>query len=516
MKKSKLNDILMRIFAVIFCAAIALTGMPAPAYAEGDTVILGYLAAYNAKLNPFVCTERDLISVGSLLYESLFELDSNMQPQPLLAETWGYEDGVWTINIRTGVLFHNGVELVAQDIVDSCNYFRSAPDSNPYAGRVSKIDSITATDTFQIKVECDYTGYLALYCLTFPIVQRDTAYADVPMGTGPFWCTSYAQDDHIRLEANALWWKQQPTVKALHFQHFWDIGDMLSALQAGDVEMFQTRSATAALTKKLSYASFLDYATTSYEVLIPNMDGILGDQNLRKAIMYAIDYDTLTSNVYLNMAQQCEVPIHPASWLYETQSAVYYYSPERAMQYLYDSGWVDMTGDTMLNKVEDNVLLYIDVNILVYNEASAKVRSNAAAQIAENLRAVGINATVEVAESRRDVRKAMEDGKFDLALVSLNLSEVPDLTPLFSEKGKLNYSKVTNETLNQMLRECINAKDEQAMKLAYGNIQSYIVKNLPIMGICFRTGMVLSGRSMAGLSVSRETDAYSGIEFLAN
>jgi peptide/nickel transport system substrate-binding protein len=216
------------------------------------------------------------------------------------------------------------------------------------------------------------------------------------------------------------------------------------------------------------------------------------------------------------MAQQCEVPIHPSSWLYETQSAVYYYSPERAMQYLYDSGWTDMTGDTMLNKVEDNVLLYVDVNILVYNEASSKVRSNAAEQIAENLRAVGINATVTVAESRRDVRKAMEDGKFDVALVSMNLSEVPDLIPLFSEGGKLNYSKVGNETLNQMLRECAAAKDEQSMKLAYGNIQEYIVNNLPVMGVCFRTGMVLSGRSMAGMTISRETDAYSGIEFLAD
>lgn len=513
MKRS--NNIIIRALAAVICAVIAFTGMPAPAAAEGDTVILGYLAAYNAKLNPFLCTERDLVSVGSLIYESLFELDQNQQPQPLLAETWSRSEseGVWTINMRSGVLFHNGVELVAQDVVESWNYFRNADEANPYYGRVRKIDSITATDTFQLQVECDYPGYLTLYCLTFPIVQRDTAYADVPMGTGPYWCTSYVQDTEIRLEANPLWWKQQPTMKVLQFNHYWDISDMLSALQAGDVEMFQTRSATAALTKKLDYASFLDYSTTSYEVLIPNMNGILGDPNLRKAIMYAIDYDTLTSNVYLNMAQQCEVPISPSSWLYETQSAVYYYSPERAMQYLYDSGWTDMTGDTLLNKVEDNVLKYIDVNIIVYNEASTKVRSNAAEQIAANLRAVGINATVEVL-SRRDVRKAMENGAFDIALVSMNLSEVPDLIPLFSAGGDLNYSGVSNETLTQMLKECAYAENEAAMKMTYSNIQTYIVENLPVMGLCFRTGMVLSGRSMAGMTVARETDAFSGIEFL--
>ena len=513
MKSLKPNKYIMRALAAVFALAIALTGVPAPAYAEGDTVILGYLAAYGAKLNPFLCTERDMVSIGSLMYESLFELDSNQQPQALLAETWSYENGVWTINIRSGVLFHNGIELVAQDVVDSCNYFKNADSENPYYRRVSNIDSITATDSFQLQVKCAYPGYIGLYCLTFPIVQRDTAYADVPMGTGPYWCTSYVQDESIRLEANPLWWKQQPTMKALQFNHYWDIADMLAALQSGEVEMFQTRSATAALTKKLDYVSFFDYSTTSYEVLIPNMEGILSDQNLRKAIMYAIDYDTLTSNVYLNMAQQCEVPISPSSWLYETQSAVYYYSPERAMQYLQASGWADLTGDTMLNKVEDDVLKYIDLNIIVYNEASTNVRSNAAEQIATNLRAVGINASVEVL-TRKEVRNAMEDGNYDIALVSMNLSEVPDLIPLFSAGGDLNYSKVTNETLTQLLRECVYAEDAQAMKLAYGNIQSYIVENLPIMGVCFRTGMVLSGRSLAGMTTSRETDAFSGIEFL--
>lgn len=505
----------MRVTAFLCALIFVFAGVPVPAFAEGDTVTFGYLASYGAKLNPFVCSERDMISIGSLLYESLFELDSNLQPQPLLAETWSCTDGVWTITIRSGVLFHNGIEMVAEDVVQSFNYFRNADTTNPYYNRVIKIDYISVIDTFTLEVKCEYPGMLALYCLTFPIVQRDTAFADIPMGTGPFWCTGYVQDESIRLEANPFWWKQQPNVTTLDFIHYWDIGDMLTALQTGEIEMFQTRSYSAALTKKLSFATFMDYSTTSYDVLIPNMSGIMGDLNLRKAIMYAIDYDTLMSNVYLDMAQQCEVPIPPASWLYESRSAVYYYSPERALYCLNESGWYDLTGDTMLNKVEDNVLLYVDVNILVYDEPTSTVRSNAAYQIAENLRAVGINATVEVLE-RSEVRKRMNDGNFDIALVPLNLSEVPDLIPLLSADGNANFSGISSGNLDQMLINCATATDEQAMKLAYSNIQTYIVENLPIMGICFRNGMVLSTRPTAGMTTSRETDAYSGLEFLAD
>lgn len=514
-KSSRSNKFWLRLISALCVLMMTFVQLPAPAQAAGDRVTFGYLAAYGTKINPFTCTERDMVSIGSLMYESLFEMDSHLQPQPLLAETWSCVDGVWTINIRSGVLFHNGVEMVAEDIVQSFYNFRSADSENPYYSRVSKIDYMTATDTFTLEVKCDYTGMLALYCLTFPVVQRDTAYADVPMGTGPFWCTGFVPDESVRLEANPFWWKQQPNVSTLDFIHYWDISDMLTALQTGEIELFQTRSYTAALTKKLSFATYLDYSTTSYDVLIPNMAGIMGDLNVRKAVMYAIDYDTLMSNVYLNMGQQCEVPIPPASWLYESRSAVYYYSPERALYCLNDSGWYDLTGDTMLNKVEDNVLLYVDINILVYDEPTSTVRRNAAYQIAENLRSVGVNATVEVLD-RREVRKRMEDGNFDLALVSLNFSEVPDLIPLLSNEGKINYSGVTNNNLDTMLKNCASAEDEQAMKLAYSNIQSYIVENLPVMGICFRNGMVLSTRPTAGLTPSRETDAYSGIEFMAD
>lgn len=104
----------------------------------------------------------------------------------------------------------------------------------------------------------------------------------------------------------------------------------------------------------------------------------------------------------------------------------------------------------MLNQVENGVLKYIDVKILVYDEASSNVRRNAANQIAENLRAVGINASVEVL-SRTEVRKAMQNGEFTLALVALNLSESPNLVPLLAAGGDVNYSGYHTDTMDTLL-----------------------------------------------------------------
>ena len=234
----------------------------------------------------------------------------------------------------------------------------------------------------------------------------------------------YVEDSYVRLEANPFWWKQQPDVHSINFLHYWDISNLLTALQSGEVEMMQTRSTSAALTKKLSYCTSMDYSTSTYEVLVPNLSGILSDLNLRKAILYAIDYNTLISNVYLDMAQQCEVPVPPGSWLYESRSAMYYYSPERALQYLNEAGWVDLTGDTMLNQVENGVLKYIDVKILVYDEASSNVRRNAANLIAENLRAVGINAEIQLVEWESWVEDVYTGRQFQSTVVGVDASNM--------------------------------------------------------------------------------------------
>jgi len=56
------------------------------------------------------------------------------------------------------------------------------------------------------------------------------------------------------------------------------------------------------------------------------------------------------------MGVQCEVPVNPSSWLYESQSAIYYYSPERALQLAMECGWADLAGDGKLSKI-DGVML---------------------------------------------------------------------------------------------------------------------------------------------------------------
>ena len=477
---------------------------------------VGYLASSAGDISPVYCNERDMISLNQLVFESVVELDETQKPVPLLADSWTVQDNVWTFRMRQGVQFHNGMECLAQDVVASYEALLGAGSSNPYAARLSLIESMTATDAYTLQVTARYGGMITLYAMTFPVMERSTISDMLPRGTGPYWYISYVPGVSVRLERNPLWWKQQPHIESVVGLCYYSTGEALEALQTGEIDAFSTRSYSAAFNRRLSSVMTTDYSTASYELLVPNLSASspMSDQRVRQAVMYAIDRATLVSNAYLEMAQQSEVPIVPGTWLYESQSAVYYYSPERALQLLNEAGWTSLTSPAKLSRIgEDGLIEDLSIRIVTYTDDISSVRANAAEQIAANLRAVGVQVTV-LSGTIDQVTDAIADGRYDLALVGVNLSEVPNLRPLLTGDGALNFSGATSAELDALLARTFTAATEEEMIDAYSDLQMFIVERLPFLGLVFRTGSVLSTRSLAGLSGTRETDVYNGLEFV--
>src|SRR5699024_650047 len=64
---------------------------------------------------------QQVVDIARHVFETLVTIDSEYNVQPMLAESWDQsEDGkTLTFNLREGVLFHNGNELKAEDVVAS-------------------------------------------------------------------------------------------------------------------------------------------------------------------------------------------------------------------------------------------------------------------------------------------------------------------------------------------------------------------------------------------------------------
>ena len=123
--------------------------------------------------------------------------------------------------------------------------------------------------------------------------------------------------------------------------------------------------------------------------------------------------------------------------------------------------------------------------------------------------------TIEVRGQER-VLRYIREGSYDIALVGVNLSEVPDLSQMFRSGGSINLNNYGNKEMQELLQKVPDATTEAEMKSIYSQMQMNIVDRLPVLGMLFRTGTVLSTRSLAGLSGIRAENTLNGIEFLTD
>jgi len=481
---------------------------------EEDThITLGVAVSDAAVVNPFQTVEADLYSLNHLVYESVVELDDDQRPSPLLADRWQKNGYSWTFYLRNGVTFHNGVAVTADDVAASYQKIMALGEDHPYFERIQPIRSMEVVDAHTLHVSMRTVGYDCIYAMTFPVAQRATLDDYYPMGSGAYWFVSPHEGEFLRLEKNPFWWKRQPYIDIVSVKRYPDSEHMMAAFELDEIDALATRSGVVSLSRKLSDRSTLDYTTLVYECLVPNAGmGLLADPQMRQALMYGIDRGTLASGIYQDLVQMSEVPVLPGTWLNESQSTTYYYSPERALQILYSLGWSDSDGNGRLDRIQDGLMQELEITLITYDEPDSSARYDAANMMAEQLARIGVTVNVQVM-TKTGVRNAMREDSFDLALVAYNLSEAPQLDFMFSSIASSNYSNYMSGEMDSLLANVHAAETEDALQQAMSRVQLQIVEDLPIMGLFFRSGVVVSDRGVAGLSGVRSTQTFRGFEF---
>ena len=101
--------------------AAAIGAMLAPAKAQAETVLKVAAHADLKVLDPIWTTAYISRNHGYMVYDTLFAMDENFQPQPQMVDTWETSDDglVWTFVLRDGLSFHDGSPVTGADVVAS-------------------------------------------------------------------------------------------------------------------------------------------------------------------------------------------------------------------------------------------------------------------------------------------------------------------------------------------------------------------------------------------------------------
>ncbi len=496
-------------------AAQAAENTVAPAdinYASAD-MILGVVAGSDAEVNPLHCKYQDIMTINSLVYESLVELDDNRQPSPMLADRWTVSGDTWRFTLRNGVNFHNGDRLTAQDVVDSYNEILKYPANYWQPLLNQAVVSMTVADEATVVVKAKGSiGYMLLYAMTFPVASSNSVASAQPMGTGPYWYISYDAGYALRIEQNPLWWRRANTnVHSLVGMFCGNNKIAMNLLETGEINALASEYPTISLSRQLSDRKAMDYSTNTYECIVPNLrDPILSDLSVRQALMYAIDRTTLATTVYAGLVQESEVPVIPGSWIYNAQATRFNYSPERALKLLQDGGWKDVDGDNLLEKEEQGSLIDLKLNLITYDRGTTNTRSEAVELLASQLRMVGFDVSTFVL-SNREVFDRMNNGNFQLALCAFELSDIPNLNFLMGKSGASNYERYGSDDTENLLRSAWSAPTESDLQSDMYSLQLKLVEDLPILGLFFRTGLTVSRVPLGQLDAPRLGDCLRGL-----
>ncbi|WP_150461467.1 ABC transporter substrate-binding protein [Nesterenkonia ebinurensis] len=147
------------------------------------------------------------------IFESLFAMDEEYLPQPMLAESYDVsEDGLeYTIHLRDGVVFHNGDSMNSSDVVASLQRWTEVSATGQQAGEA--IESIAAVDELTVSITLSVPRYSLISDLAFTtqmaiIIPEEIAdevgttpmNAEQTVGTGPYQLAEYNEGQHVLLE----------------------------------------------------------------------------------------------------------------------------------------------------------------------------------------------------------------------------------------------------------------------------------------------------------------------------
>lgn len=508
------------------CLLLCALLLPLGGLAESveDAIIIGMISTRTLELNPLEPTERDIMSLYGMIYESLVTIDDNGIPQPLLAESWSESgDGkTWTFVLRENVAFSDGTPLTAQDVAASGAYLLNKANSEEeaergfYANMRYMVSSFTARDERTLEVKAARPYYGLLYAMTFPVVPAAKVGTAQPEGTGPYLVTDFVAGSYLMLDANPGWWQMQPQVKSITVTFYSSNKDMISAYEYGRVDTVFTRSVAAAQYRSGNTSLSITYSTRQLEVLLMNhrqRSFPLDNVNIRKAIRYAINKELLSRNVYMGMTAAADTPYPADSWLYYDQESAFVYNPDKAREIIAAEGWKDTDNEFPLDyPVEGTTdVKHFWLKLYVYEDPENDVRYETAYMIEDMLREVGIG--VKVYEVSYEEGKAiLEAGSFDLFLCSFQMDVVPD-PGFFLRKGNTqNYIRYSSSAMTELIDK-LRGEEEQA-DFAYTSqeIQQLFEEEVPFLCLFYRTGALLTRKMYTTVRAIREFELLRGIE----
>ncbi|MFZ6002496.1 MAG: ABC transporter substrate-binding protein [Actinomycetota bacterium] len=402
---------------------------------------------------------------------------------PYLAESLepeGDDLATWNMTLRSGVTFHDGTPLNADAVV---KHFLRLQDPATACPCLDTVKIIASMDTPDGPEGLDVVFHLGTPSVAFAdtlagssgYIESPSAVAEFgdeykvhPVGTGPFTLAEYVPNDRVVLEAYPNYWQkdengiQLPYLDRLTIKPIPDSGQRVAALEAGDIDIFQTAdSGTIADAEEKGFTAQKISGSSSTILLMNNAKPPFDDVRARQAVAYAIDKDAINERAYRGVRTPSYSGFALDSAYYNPDAGTPQYDPEKAKELVEELGGLEFS-------------------IVCIPTPEADLVLNLVKQMGE---AVGMKITLETQEQGAFVtRMFARGGDYTGACFrSAHFVEPDAIRPGLTTDDAGNLVFYSNSEVDKLLDEARQTADFDERKAKYDRVQEITGEEVPLI-----------------------------------
>ncbi len=425
-------------------------------------------------LDPHTVSSTSSIRIFRQIYDTLIDVDTEMNFIPSLAESWEQPDDLtYIFKLREGVKFHNGREMTAEDVKYSFERVLNPDTAAIGKSYYDSINTIEVVDTYTVKFTLKepfapfMTNLTSLYGAIVPkeVVEENGNLMQKACGTGPFMLKEWIPDNKVILEKNPDYFVEgEPRLDAIEYYVMTDESARVAALRTGSVDVIKLPASSIPLVEGNADINILEYQSNDYSYVGFNLDlDKFKDVRVRQAISLAINRQEIIDLVYDGNAKVTGfVPEAMGRWAIDFQAEeLYNQNIEKAKQLMAEAGYADGFETTIAVGLLDDI--------------------NATGEILQKqLEQIGIKATIQNLESGQYV-DAWKNRTHEMMVGRNGAGTDPNraVAFFFSSTGSANVWGYSNPEVDELCNQGKVTVDEAERETIYKEAQKLIVNDVP-------------------------------------
>jgi peptide/nickel transport system substrate-binding protein len=456
-------------------------------------------------IHPLLAGDGPSLAIVGMMYDSLTGGDIRTgQPAPTgLADYWDVApDGkTYTFYLNKDAKWHDGTPITADDVQFSFDAL-----ANPDVGSSYTQSFLDATASWRVIDDHTFEGvakeplFTFLYDLVTWIVPKHI-WENVPVkdwrtdggatgqdpsrvvGSGPWKFQEWKQGESVTLARNDHYYQKAPYVDTYVMRIWPNQTAVINALLNGEMDAAGLEPADVATVKGTAGLVVANYPTRSFTFYMTNLDPdkskLFQDVEVRKALLYGLDRDSIVHDILLDNALVAQGTQPVISYAYDPDriTTKYGFDTDKAKALIAQAGWKDDNGDGIAEK--DGTPLSFE---LLYSSGSPTI-DQLVAYLQDAWKVIGVQMTPRAMEFSAMLQILTGDHTFDMALLGFSWDATFIQDAMFGcaqYEGGFNMVKYCNPEVDKINAKAKRTFDEDARKELIIQATNIVNDELPV------------------------------------